>query len=124
MNRYKIVALIWTWTAIGLSAIPSKSIPRTFLDEIFGIDKIAHILFYLLMTLLWSLSLRGCCNMLKVVLIAILFSSSIGLALEVFQKVYFVDRSFDWYDSIANIFGAMCGGYLFLKYEKFFPIFA
>ena len=54
----------------------------------------------------------------------ILFSSSVGLAMEVFQKVYFVDRSFDWYDSIANVIGAITGGYLFLKYEKFFPIFA
>ena len=124
MNKYKIAAFVWTWITIALSAIPSQSIPKTFLDEIFGIDKIVHIIFYLLMSLLWSLSLRGRYTKVKVVFIMILFSSSVGLAMEVFQKVFFVDRSFDWYDSIANVIGAIAGGYLFLKYEKFFPIFA
>ena len=40
-----IAAYAWTALTILLSSIPNRSIPKTFLQEIFGIDKIGHITF-------------------------------------------------------------------------------
>jgi glycopeptide antibiotics resistance protein len=60
----------------------------------------------------------------KALSLSLMLSISIGLMMEIFQKIYFIDRSFDWYDSIANVIGGIIGAYLFLKYEKVFPIFA
>jgi VanZ family protein len=124
MNRYKIAALLWTIITIGLSSIPSQAIPRTFLNEIFGIDKLAHITFYLIMVLLWLLGLKGLYTKLRLITIITIMCVSIGLIMEIYQKLYFVDRSFDWLDSIANTIGAILGSILFIKYEKLFPIFA
>ncbi len=124
MNKYKWAALFWTCFTIILSAIPSSAIPKTFLDEIFGIDKVAHITFYLFMTVLWSVYMRDIFGIYKSVKISALMSISIGIMMEIYQKVYFIDRSFDWLDAVANLIGVILGLILFLKYEKLFPIFA
>lgn len=123
-NPYKAVAVIWTLITLGLSSIPSKSIPRSFLNEIFGIDKIAHIIFYLTMTVAWALYMRGFFNIRNALRLSMLMSASFGIMMEIYQKVYFIDRSFDWADAMANIVGVILGRFLFIKYEKLFPIFA
>lgn len=124
INPYKATAVIWTLITLGLSSIPSKSIPTSFLNEIIGIDKMAHIIFYLTMTMAWALYMREIFNIRNALRLSMLMAVSFGIMMEIYQKVYFVDRSFDWADALANVIGVVLGRFLFVKYGKLFPIFA
>ncbi len=124
LNICKIVALIWTSFVIILSGIPSKAIPKTFLNEIFSIDKIGHITFYFIMVLLWSPIMKPLFGICKGLALSFILCTSIGLMMEIYQKVYFEDRSFEWLDALANVVGAILGVVLFPRFEKLFPIFA
>lgn len=124
LNRYKLLALIWTVLVFVLSAMPGKDISNSFLGDLIALDKIAHFIFYFVMTLTWSLYMRDIYSIYKSMIISALLSISFGLTMEIMQKVYFIDRSFDWQDVLANLSGVLIGCILFLKYEKLFPIFA
>ena len=122
MTKYSLAAI--GWTIIVLSCIPGDQIPKTFLDEILGIDKLAHLFFYMVMAILWMVHFQLKYRDNRYALVVFMFCTGFGLMMEIFQQQFFKDRTFDWYDGSANAIGVILGIFLFGRFAKDFSIFA
>lgn len=110
---YLIAAVIWTIITLYFSLISARSASRFNIWDLTGIDKIAHLIFYLIFSFLWSMNFRKRNVEKKYVLI---FSISFGVLMEILQLYLFNGRSFEFYDIIANILGSIIGVILFKKF--------
>lgn len=107
---------IWTLIIIHLSTGPGVQIPFTW-ENIIGIDKLGHLFFYLVHTILlyWAFEKLGVFNSSqKRKWISFLLSAILGISLEVVQFSFYPNRYFEILDIIANIIGSYLGTRLFL----------
>lgn len=95
-------AWLWTFTILIACSLPGKSIPAA---PMMGFDKIVHIGLFWVWIILWLLATRG------KVLFYILLGMAYGLALEFYQQLLPFDRSFDWWDAVADAVGVLLGYY-------------
>ena len=106
-------ALLWAMLIFILCAIPGHDIPHISFLELLEFDKFVHAgLFFVLMLLMTrGFSLLEDKVLLKnnSKLIAVIICIFYGGALELMQAAFFVERSADIYDFIANSFGAVMG---------------
>ncbi len=111
----RAVSYGWTLLIIVLLCLPGSYVPG---DGFFGIpqlDKVAHIILFGVNVIVWygysHSGNPGPVNnaiLLKITLLTILF----GIVME-FVQMYFVPRrSFDGYDIIADIVGALAGAWM------------
>ena len=115
--RYNTAGILWAIFIFFLCAIPGGAIPHYIWAELLSVDKIIHVLIFIVLAVLL---LRGFKkqtqfyflrnNSLNAVLI---FCISYGGILELMQSYYFVDRSGSWFDFIANSAGSITGYFLF-----------
>ena len=104
------LAVFWTILIFILSVLSAKQINRLNVIDIFGIDKVGHIVFYTMLSFFWS----GVFNKSRREKIFVIFlCSSFGFLLEILQFYLFNGRSFDLYDAIANILGVLSGVFFF-----------
>ncbi len=108
-NSFKIFrwALAWTLIVTILSGIPGKQVPSLgFHAE----DKVAHFVVYAILAILW-LKVWIVNEQKRFTAICIAFVTCVawGFFMEILQKYCFVDRSFDYYDALANSIGAGLG---------------
>jgi len=101
---------LYTITLVVLSLYPFDEMPSYTL---IGIDKVSHIIMYLILSLLLGLSYQHW-SRLKVTLISITF----GIAMEVCQETLTQTRMFDIFDILANIIGSLIGIWLFVLVMK------
>jgi VanZ family protein len=92
-------ALLWSFLILSACGINGESLPKVSFD--FGIDKVAHFTLFLVQALLIYLPQK------KHFVWAILLSSCYGILIEFMQMTIFVNRSFDYADMLADVFGAM-----------------
>jgi hypothetical protein len=92
----------WFWTFVILVACtwPGKSMPEA---PIVGFDKIVHISMFLVWTTLW----HGISPLKPAVLI--ITGMLYGLGLEFYQQLLPFDRTFDWWDALADAVGVLMG---------------
>jgi len=92
----------WIWTILILIACswPGKSMPEA---PVVGFDKIVHIGLFSVWAVLWLMASR------KKALIIILLGFAYGLGLEVYQQLLPFDRTFDWWDALADAAGILLG---------------
>ncbi|MCE7039469.1 VanZ family protein [Dyadobacter sp. CY312] len=95
-------AWLWTFAILIACSLPGKSIPAA---PMMGFDKIVHIGLFCVWIILWLLATRG------KVLFYILLGMAYGLALEFYQQLLPFDRSFDWWDAVADAVGVLFGYY-------------
>lgn len=111
---YLVPATAWTLLIVVLSLISIKNFKGIGIENIFGIDKIAHVFMYCVLNLL---ILWGLCKLLKfntvVFYLVFAFCTSLGLLMEILQFSMTTERSFDIYDLIANIVGIIIGSIIF-----------
>lgn len=108
---YLVLAIIWTVLTIYLSLVSAKRIATMHIWNIAGIDKIAHAVFYLSFSFLWSMTFFKKLNVhLWVLLITIVF----GIAIEWAQFQMNIGRAFEILDIIANAIGATIGILIFI----------
>ncbi len=78
-----------------------------------GADKLVHIAMYTMLAFSVLLAYRRyyfrLAQRTKILLNTFIFSSAYGILMELGQKYIFINRSFEWYDIIANCFGAITG---------------
>ena len=92
--------ILWAVVVFGLHAMSSKSFPKISFWENLGPDKIAHAFMFFVATGLAVLSGWGKLKSAAVWICA-------GVFLEYYQFYFTTDRSFDWFDVLADSLGVM-----------------
>lgn len=84
-----------------------------------NVDKVAHLSFYAIFSILWFLYLKSKIeNTKKLFLVVFLLSVSFGIFIEFCQSTFTVNRQADINDAIANTIGATLGLLLMAFYNK------
>jgi len=94
--------LAWTWTFLILAACtwPGKNIPAA---PVAGFDKVVHAGLFIGWTVLWLLAFP------KKALLIVVLGFLYGLSLEFYQQLLPFDRTFDWWDAVADAVGVVFG---------------
>jgi hypothetical protein len=92
----------WFWTFLILLACtwPGKDIPAA---PIVGFDKLVHAGLFIVWTILWTLVYP------QKAALFVLLGMSYGLGLEFYQQLLPFDRTFDWWDAVADAVGVLIG---------------
>lgn len=116
--NWKWVTLLWMLITLILSVISGKNLPSV---AIVGIDKIAHLICYALLSFLWMGTLLHIpFSRSKAIFYAIVISSMYGIVMEMIQYGFFPHRSFEIPDIIANIIGSFIGATLYVVIFRIF----
>jgi VanZ family protein len=114
------VALTWTFLILFFCLTQSSNIPIIGIG-IPHLDKLVHVFFHFVFTLLWFLFLR---NQLKsrsnIRLLVISFSLSVfyGIGIEIMQGVFTTTRKADLFDVLANMSGALLAAFVIQMFFK------
>lgn len=106
----KVLPVIWTLFTIILLCLPGSALPGTGIFIFKGLDKTIHFVLFGGIVLLWGLYVRRVFTpeqSRKKILLAMLFSISLGIAMEYVQLYFVADRSFDVGDILADTAGAI-----------------
>ena len=90
--------ILWAVVVFGLHAMSSKSFPRISFWENLGLDKFVHAFMFFIGS---SLAVFSGWGRMKSAVIWI----CAGVLLEYYQFYFTTDRSFDWFDVMANATG-------------------
>ena len=110
-------AFCWAFLIAALYAIPGSELRSLSFWEVFGADKIAHMVVFALFGLILRVGMRrqtrfpGMTH--RSYWLSFLIVVAYGGILELFQGVLFVERTSDLLDFIANTIGAVLGLLLF-----------
>ena len=96
-----LIAICYTLVLLVFSLITINSLPK--LGSNYD-DKIFHVLAYIFLVLLWHFTLHSL-KIPKAIFIAVLFSISYGIIIEVIQGQLTTVRNFDLLDVLANCIG-------------------
>jgi VanZ family protein len=95
-----------------LSLLPGKTIKLLNLWGLFSFDKLGHGILYAVYTILLIISFQKISEKSyfteKIIIKSALTSIGLGIILEVLQS-FIPDRTFDFWDMIANIVGTIIG---------------
>ena len=92
--------ILWAVVVFGLHAMSSKSFPKISFWEHLGPDKIVHAFMFFVGSALALFSGWGRIKSLIVWICA-------GVLLEYYQFFFTTDRSFDWFDVLADVSGVL-----------------
>jgi len=103
-NLFKLLALSWTILIFYFCLEEAPSVPKiTFQYK----DKVVHFIFYFVFVYFWAKSLKNI--RFNYTLIILVLALLIGITIEFLQENFTVNRTFDWYDILANSIGAIAG---------------
>ncbi|PCJ63915.1 MAG: hypothetical protein COA58_14890 [Bacteroidetes bacterium] len=106
LSRAHIPAIIWT-ILIGSSCLVPAATFRSFsFDSLIQVDKLIHLILYLLFVLFWALAIP---SSKKNTLILLITGVSYGILIEILQGSMHLGRSYELDDIIANTIGAILG---------------
>ena len=100
--------ILWAVVVFGLHAMSSKSFPKITFWENLGPDKFVHAFMFFVAT---SLAVLSGWKKIKA---AALWTVA-GILLEYYQFFFTTDRSFDWFDFVADTVGVVLAVFLFRK---------
>ena len=109
---YALAGIFWTIVIVFLSLVSADQVSVISIWDITGIDKVSHLVSYLLHTFLWCMATR---NSKIPVYFVLIFSASFGIIMEICQFYLFNGRTFELLDVLANILGSLAGIILFKK---------
>ena len=110
-NLFKILAFFWTLLIFYLCLEEAQSVPKiTFQYK----DKVAHFICYFVLVYFWIKSFKNI--RLNYILIILILAIVMGVTVEVLQENFTINRTFDWYDILANSLGATVS---FIYVKKF-----
>ena len=112
MLQLKLIHFKWTATAwlIFISilfVLPGSALPREhWFDKIY-VDKWVHVLFFAILLFLWRSAIQQGSRIHSYILLLLAFLY--GLTVEFVQENWVPNRSFDWFDVLADIIGSVAG---------------
>lgn len=120
ISAKKAIPISWTMLTIILLCIPGSVLPGLGLFGIKYLDKIAHIILFGGIVLLWSGYYSRGAVFQKEIFVSgtiTLLSIGLGIALEYIQVNFIPNRSFDTGDILANAAGSIAVYLLFIFYK-------
>ncbi len=105
--NFKLLGILWALIILVLSFLPNQTFPKV---EIWSSDKLVHIFIYMVLAILFGISIyqdRQKVNR-KLFIVYIIGCISFGWLIEIFQPVL-TDRYYEFYDIVANIVGVIVG---------------
>ena len=116
--RYFFPAIAWFIFIFILCALPGQDVPYSSWLALLAFDKWVHAgIFFVLVAFLirgMKFSYPHAAHM-TAALIALAIAIPYGGLLEIMQGAFFTNRSADFYDFMADTFGAICGVLLYRK---------
>ncbi len=108
--HYKPLSIIWTIIILILCSLPSKNIPT---DVVMVNDKANHFIAFAGFTFLWLFHSK---QAWKIILLGFLY----GIIIEFWQAILpkEFNRSFDWFDTVADGIGGIIGYFIWLIFNK------
>ncbi|UQD55195.1 VanZ family protein [Flavobacterium sp. K5-23] len=117
-NIFFWIAISWTGIVSFLCLVQSSDIPAV---SILNLDKLVHVFFHFLITLLWFLYLKKQVKPESNYLpwkIPFFFSVFFGIGIEVCQELFTTTRKADVFDFLANLSGAILAVIVIMGYSK------
>lgn len=110
LSKKWYLAAGWTIFTQILLSLPGSLFRGPGLFKIPHLDKIVHVFLFAGLAMLWILYYRGKKEITAFsVALILLIVSAYGVAVEFFQVNFIPNRSFDVWDIVADIAGAVCG---------------
>ena len=106
---YFLAALLWAGVIAFFCLIQLNNVP---LGEVSNLDKLVHVFFHFVLTVLCFLFFQKYTNALisfKSIIISFLFSVFFGIGIEIAQELFTTTRHADIFDVLANLSGAILG---------------
>jgi len=94
------IAVVWTFVILAMCTWPGKDIPNPPFPNF---DKLVHGGLFAVWAVLWLLSYPG---KAKTIIFA---GMAYGLGIEFYQQILPFDRTFDWWDAVADSVGVLVG---------------
>lgn len=120
--RSKIVAIGWFLVMNILFFLPGSALPQShWFDEI-HLDKLVHIGLFAVLVFLWCSAFN--LGLTKKIWVVIMIVVIYGFLVEIIQKNWVPNRSFDLYDVAADTVGGVFGLLIWLRtvYKKNKPL--
>jgi hypothetical protein len=114
--RYKPVAIAWFIIMCVLFFLPGSDLPDAGWLDAIHFDKWVHIGLFAVLIFLWKSSFNLDLNHYNWVLLLSAFLY--GLSVEFIQKYWVPNRSFDLFDLLADMAGAVLGLMVWLRVYK------
>jgi len=92
--------ILWAVVVFGLHAMSSKSFPEITFWEYLGPDKLVHAFMFFVST---GIAIQSGWRRASAAIVWI----AAGILLELYQFYFTTDRSFDWFDVVADSFGVL-----------------
>jgi len=104
--------LLWTVLIFYLLSMDTSGAEEFSLLKINGIDKLIHFTLFAILAFLWGAYFlnRETMYVNQIVLVIILLTSTYGMGMEYYQK-YCTNRSFSYWDGLADTFGSVVGAW-------------
>ena len=102
-----LAALLWAGVIGFFCLVQLNNVP---LGEVSNLDKVVHVFFHFVLTLLCFLFFQkntNAVNSLKPMIISFLFSVFFGISIEIAQELLTTTRHADVFDVLANLAGAI-----------------
>lgn len=116
---HKFLPLSWTLFTILLLCLPGSMVPGTGIFATKNLDKIVHVLLFASNVLLWGWHYettdRQNRSLRFVYIAATAVMILLGIVMEYVQLYFIPNRSFDGYDILADVAGAVLAGLWLLK---------
>lgn len=115
---YFWIAFLWTLVVLFLCLTSSGNIPKI---SVLYIDKLIHIFFHFVFTVLWVLFFKvqiESSKKWKSLFISFMLSFFFGITIELFQELFTTTRSADVFDVLANVTGSSLATIVMFLYYK------
>jgi VanZ family protein len=104
-------ALLWTFLIVLACTWPGKSLPEA---PVIGFDKVIHVGMFVGWAFLWMMLYP------KKITLLFLIGIAFGILMEVFQHLLPYERTFDWWDVLADGVGTIVGTVFFIIISRAF----
>jgi VanZ family protein len=112
----KLLPFIWTACVFYLLSFDTSNASDSSIWKFPGVDKLIHFIIFLLFAYLWGVLFlqNSRFEERKVIFFIIIIGSSFGMGMEFYQK-FFTNRTFSYWDGVADAFGTIVGVWLAKK---------
>ena len=104
--------LLWTGLVFYLLSMDTSRAGESSLLKVYGIDKLIHFVLFAILAFLWGayfLNLKTL-HANRIILLIIILASAYGMGMEYYQQ-YFTNRSFSYWDGLADAIGSVAGAW-------------
>ena len=114
-----VVCIFYSVFITIIFLLPTKEISKLF-DTFIPIDKLVHVVIFLVLTFLWLFYVNSVLNDIKPIVLFFILAVCLfyGILIEVTQELYVSSRGAEVLDVIADLLGSSLGLLFFRNYKN------